>query len=298
MTRTIPSLAIAATTAALFSAWTTGAFAQNPPPGYPGSTAPATAPAGAAPASTPPGYPGSGAAGGAAPAGYPSAGAGASAGASASLAPTNNPAISPDEEAKDSGMGLEWVYLNADVGGGFASMDSFNATTLGLQKTSSGGPAFGAAAGIRLVFFTLGARVRDLQLSGIGDLWELNLEAAFHAKIGRVDPYFGVRGGYNFVGTLNSSSASVATGDNSSVTVHGFNVGPVLGLDVYIVKYVSLGVDLDTQFLFLQRPKLALPPGGTAAIAACGAQCQQLYDQSGNSAGIAFVPTVHLGIHF
>jgi hypothetical protein len=294
MTRAIASLAAAA---AVTLAWAPGAVAQNAPPGYPGSVAPAPAPApGAAaapPASTPPGYPGGGAAAASTPGGYPAGG-----GASANLAPTNNPAISPDEEAKDSGMGLEWVYLNGDVGGGFASMDSFNQTTLGLQKTSSGGPAFGVGAGIRLVFFTLGARVRDLQLSGIGDLWELNLEAAFHTKIGRVDPYFGVRGGYNFVGTLNSQTTSVATGDNSSVSVHGFNVGPILGLDVYIVKYVSIGVDLDTQFLFLQRPQLALPPGGAAAIAACGAQCQQLYNQSGNSAGIAFVPTVHLGIHF
>jgi hypothetical protein len=198
-------------------------------------------------------------------------------------------------------MGLEWVYLNADVGGGFASMDSFNQTTLGLQKTSSGGPAFGAAAGIRLVFFTLGARVRDLQLSGIGDLWELNVDAAFHARVGRFDPYFGVRGGYNFVGTLNSSTANVATGDNSAVTIHGFNVGPVFGLDIYIVKYVSLGFDLDTQFLFLQRPPVALPPGGDAVVSnpsLCNTQCQQLYHQSGNSAGIAFVPTAHLGIHF
>jgi hypothetical protein len=240
-------------------------------------------PASAQSLDAPPGYPGS------TPSSVASAGTG--------TAPYN-PAINPAEESKDSGLGLEWVYLNGDVGGGFANITSFNESTLGLQKTSSGGPAFGVGAGIRLIFFSVGVRARDLQLSGIGDLWELNLEAAFHTRIGRVDPYFGVRGGYNFVGTLNSSTASVATGDNSSVSVHGFNVGPTVGLDVYIVKYVSIGVDLDSQFLFLQRPQLALPPGGQAAIAACGAQCQQLYNESGNSVGFAFVPTVHLGIHF
>ena len=194
------------------------------------------------------------------------------------------------------------MYLNGDVGGGFASMDSFNSSTLGLQKTSSGGPAFGVAAGVRLIFFSLGVRVRDLQLSGIGDLWELNGEGAFHVRVGHVDAYFGARGGYNFVGSLNSSTANVATGDTpSSVSVHGFNVGPMLGLDIYLAKYVSLGVDADVQFLFLQRPKLTIPgPAGTQLAAQCQTdpQCAQLYSQSGNSAGIAFVPTAHLGIHF
>jgi hypothetical protein len=212
----------------------------------------------------------------------------------------SNPAISGNEERKDSGLGLEWVYLNADVGGGFASMDSFNSKTLGLEKTSAGGPAFGAAAGIRLFFFSFGARVRDLQLAGIGDLWELSGEAAFHTRIGHVDPYFGVRGGYNFVGSLNGSTVSVATGDTpSSVSVHGFDVGPMVGIDFYLAKYVSLGIDAELQFLFLQRPKVALPPGITEAqVASLPQQEQQLYTESGNSAGFAFVPTVHLGIHF
>ncbi len=234
------------------------------------------------------------------PPGYPSSGGGAPASASTSGASTSNPAINNAEESKDSGLGLEWVYLNADVGGGFASMDSFNSTTLGLQKTSAGGPAFGAAVGVRLLFFSLGVRVRDLQLSGIGDLWELDGEAAFHTRIGHVDPYFGVRGGYNFVGSLNGSTVSVATGDTpSSVSVHGFNVGPIVGLDYYFAKNISLGVDAELQFLFLQRPKVPLPAGVTQAdVDMLPTQEQQLYNESGNSAGIAFVPTVHLGIHF
>lgn len=211
---------------------------------------------------------------------------------------TPPPATAPSDESQDSGLGLEWVYFTGDVGGAYASMNSFSEQTMGLQKTSAGGPAFGFGGGVRLLFFSLGVRARDLQLSGIGDLWELNLEAAFHTRIGHVDPYFGVRGGYNFVGTLNGQTANVATGDNSSVSVHGFNVGPVVGIDFYLVKYVSLGVDLDVHFLFLQRPQLPLPPGGSAAIAACGAQCQQLYNESGNSVGFAFAPTAHLGIHF
>jgi hypothetical protein len=242
----------------------------------------------------PPGYPTSGGA-----PGYPAAGASASGGAS------TNPAINTEEESKDSGLGLEWVYLNGDVGGGFASMDSFNSTTFGLQKTSAGGPAFGAAAGIRLLFFSVGLRFRDLQLSNIGpnnttaDLWELGGEAAFHVRSGHVDGYFGVRGGYNFIGSLNSSTVGVAAGNTSNVSIHGFNVGPMIGLDYYFAKYISIGVDADVQFLFLQRPQVPLPAGVTQAdVALLPAQDQQLYNESGSSAGVAFVPTAHLGIHF
>jgi hypothetical protein len=242
-----------------------------------------------------------------APPGYPGAMPGATPGAASTTSvenpavPTGNPAIQEADEAKDSGLGLEWVYLNADVGGGYASMNSFSEQTMGLTKTSSGGPAFGVGGGIRLVFFTVGVRARDLQLSGIGDLWELNLEAAFHTRIGHVDPYFGVRGGYNFVGQLNSQTANVATGDTSSVSVHGFNVGPIVGIDFYFVKYVSIGIELDSQFLFLQRPQLTIPgPAGTQLAAACqmDPKCAQLYNESGNSVGFAMVPTAHLGVHF
>ena len=254
------------------------AHAQQPPPGYPSSA--------------PPGYPGS------APPGYPTQ--------LAPPAPTSNPALNNggSDESKDSGLGLEWVYLNADAGYSYVNLQSFSEQTLGLATTSSGGPVLGVAAGIRLIFFSLGVRVREMSLSNIGDLWELNAEALFHTRIGHLDPYFGVRGGYNFVGQLSSSTASVATGDTpSSVSVHGFNVGPVVGLDYYFAKIISIGVDLDGQFLFLQRPQVKLPPGVSASDCSMlppsqASQCTTLYNNSGNSAGFAFVPSAHLGIHF
>ena len=214
--------------------------------------------------------------------------------------PTNPALASSEDEHKDSGLGLEWVYLNADLGYSYVNMESFSASSLGLAKTSSAGPAFGAAAGVRLLFFTLGVRVRDLDLPDLGSLWELSGEAAFHTRIFRVDPYIGVRGGYNFVGTLSSSTASVATGQTpASASIHGFDVGPMVGLDIYLAKLVSIGVDAEAQFLFLQRPKPQLPGGATvAAECATNATCQTLYNQSGNSVGFGFVPTAHLGIHF
>jgi len=201
------------------------------------------------------------------------------------------------EESEDSGLGLEWVYLNADVGAAYANMQSFSESDLALVKTESGGPAIGVAAGVRLVFFSLGVRVRDLMLSSIGNLWQFSAEAAFHTRIWRIDPYFGVRGGYDVVGSLSADSVNVAPGSNASdVNVHGFDAGPVFGIDGYFSKLVSLGVDIDAKFLFLQRPPLPLPPGITLDLLTPAQQ--KLYQNSGSSIGFSVTPTVHLGIHF
>jgi hypothetical protein len=204
---------------------------------------------------------------------------------------------SSNDDSQDSGLGLEWVWFNADVGASYVNLQSFSQSNLGIQTTEVGGPAFGLGAGVRLLFLTLGVRARDLLLSSIGSLWELGVEAAFHTRIWRIDPYFGFRGGYNFVGGLSSDSVQVAMGGSpSDVSVHGFNVGPMIGIDFYLAKLVSIGVDVDSQFLFLQRPKPPLPPGVTEANLTGNEKT--LYDNSGSSVGFSVTPTAHLGIHF
>lgn len=214
--------------------------------------------------------------------------------------PNSAPATVDDQENEDSGLGLEWVWLNADAGYGYANMESFSTKTLGMQKTSSGGPALGVGAGVRLLFLTIGLRARDLILTDIGNLWELGGEAAFHLRVWHIDPYFGVRGGYNFVGSLSGSSVSVATGNApSDVSVHGFNVGPMVGIDIYFAHAISVGADLDTQFLFISRPPVPLPAGVTQAqLNMLDPKAQELYKNSGSSAGIQVTPTIHLGVHF
>jgi len=225
-------------------------------------------------------------------------------------APPSTPSDTSNEadEKKDSGLGLEWVWLNAEAGAAYVNMTSFNSTALALQQSSSSGAALGAGAGVRLLFLTAGVRVTDLQLSAF-DLWELSFEGAFHTRIWRIDPYFGVRGGYAFVGTLNSSAVQTATGQApSNVAIHGFDVGPMVGIDFYLAKYVSLGVDGDAQFLFIQRPPVPIPTVPSSVPAQLRPMAQQeidqqvagnpLYQESGSSVGLGLTFTGHLGIHF
>jgi hypothetical protein len=214
--------------------------------------------------------------------------------ASSYAAPPSN----ASDQSQDSGLGLEWVYLNADVGGAYTNMRSFSESNLGLNQTSSGGGALGLAAGVRLLFFTLGVRARDLLLSNY-NLWELDGEAAFHVRIWRIDPYIGVRGGYAFVGSLGSGAVAATSNASPDVSVHGWNLGPMVGLDVYITSLVSIGVDANAEVLFLQRPRAPLPQGVTQAdVAMLPQQEQEIYNLSGSSIGFGAVGTAHLGIHF
>ena len=130
-------------------------------------------------------------------------------------------------ELEDGGLGLEWLYLNADVGGAFTDLVSLKSSNWQLQDNSASGPAFGLGAGVRLVFLSAGFRVRDLQLSSF-NLWETDLEAALHFRIWRFDLYLGARGGYAFLGSFSADSLRTSTGSAASdVTVHGWNVGPI-----------------------------------------------------------------------
>jgi hypothetical protein len=204
-----------------------------------------------------------------------------------------------DDERHDSGLGLEWVWLDADVGGSYIGLESFNSNNLSLQNTTFGGGAASVALGARILSFTAGVRARYLFLGEL-NLWELDGDIGFHTRIDRLDPYIVLRGGYAFDGSLGNGAAAAVSGQTpNGINLHGWNVGLAFGGDYYFVHYVSLGVDLNPEVLFLQRDKLALPPG----YASLPAQAQQqilaspLYKESGNSIGFGFTGTVHLGLH-
>jgi hypothetical protein len=211
------------------------------------------------------------------------------------------------DEAQDSGLGLEWVYLNADAGYSYVNMASFSASALGLEQTAGSGATWGVGAGVRLFFLSAGVRLRNTVLDNPGSLWQLDLEAAMHMRIWHIDPYFGVRGGYDWLGSFSTNAITTATGmSQPDVAVHGFDVGPMLGIDVYFSSLVSIGAEGAAQFLFLQRPPAPLPSNLVnltpaqmqMALAMLPPSYQQLYQESGSSVGFGGTLTAHLGIHF
>ncbi len=208
-----------------------------------------------------------------------------------SASPTSQDSSSKlaDQEKKDSKRGLEWLYVLADGGFAYANMASLSHSNLMVQNASSSGPALGLSAGIRLLFLQLGVRANFNALSSF-DLWQMDAELGFHIPIGHVEPYFGFHGGYCFVASLDDG---LSGGGAPSIT--GGDAGLQLGFDYYFNHYVSLGVEVGGNLLFLHGSPPALPDGLT--LSDIPANQRQTYEQSGDSVGLGVTTSLHLGFH-
>ena len=211
-------------------------------------------------------------------------------------------------EKEDTGLGLEWVYLNANAGYSFIDMKGFSESALAITDTKSSGASFGFAAGVRLLFLTLGLRAQNHAHSNF-NLWQINADVGLHMRVSRIDGYLAIRGGYDTVGTLNQSVDVATSGGNAStgsgVDVHGWNVGLAFGLDYYFAHAFSIGAEAAGDVLFLKRPPAPLPaiPAGLPqaqqdAIKAQIANNAALYQSSGSSVGFGGSLTAHVALHF
>lgn len=204
-------------------------------------------------------------------------------------------------EHENSGRGLEWVWLNSEVGFEAVSLQTFKANDLVDAKfisDKSSGLVYGAGLGVRLIVFTLGARFRLGTLSD-WDLWSLNLEAGFHIPLGNFEPYFTFSGGYSSIGAF--SGKNIGTKINSShVDITGYDIRLGGGLDYYVTPAFSVGAAISGDFLGLSRSGLK---GLTAATSAGSggttqADAQKVYAADGSSLGSALAFTAVLGLHF
>jgi len=191
------------------------------------------------------------------------------------------------EEKKDSGRGLEWLYLTADAGFSYMNMTGLSGT-LTPTTTTSEGPAFGFGAGIRLVILQLGVHATLNDLSAF-NLWQVDGVLGFHIPIGHWEPYFGLHGGYCFVGNLTSGLSG-----SPDISITGGDAGLQLGLDYYYNHFVSLGLEADASALFLSRPATTLTSAQSALLPPSAASA---YQASGDSIGYGVIGALHLGFH-
>jgi hypothetical protein len=214
-----------------------------------------------------------------------------------------------DESKKeDSGRGLEFLYINAQIGAVFDALGTFN-NTLQIQNTNAGGAMLGAEAGVRFVWFTLGVRFRYDVLQPF-NIWQLNAVLGFHIPAGSWDPYVSFHGGYSAIGSIdpsNFNASQVLPGTTSQDAANAFstrggNVGFSVGVDYYVARFFSIGIDGSFEFLFLHRDPLTPPTvDGVACsqVPSCASALMgnSLYQQSGDAAGISLVASAHLALH-
>jgi len=199
-------------------------------------------------------------------------------------------------DKKDSGRGLEFFWLNGEAGVQTLSLQTFHANSLvdaQTVATSQTGPVFGAAAGVRLIFLTLGGRFRLGDFSA-WQLWTMNAEVGLHLPFGKVEPYLTFAAGYASVGAFNGTASAIdyrGTGMN----IHGLNARMGFGLDYYFNHYLSLGALMSGDVLYLKRTNHITIPG--AANDPNLERVQQIYANDGSSVGGAGTLTAVIGLH-
>lgn len=189
-----------------------------------------------------------------------------------------------ESEKKDTGRGLEWFYFSAEGGYEILGLETFKANNLtnGIVASKSSGFVYGAGAGIRLVFITLGARVRmgNFQDYKVGTV---NAEFGLHIPLGSVEPYFTLGAGYAFLGALDAKSWGA-----SDVSIRGYNVRGGAGLDYYVTPVLSIGANVTGEILGLSRP--GVTPSGAGPTTPAQAD--------GSSVGAALTLSGVAGLHF
>ncbi len=179
-------------------------------------------------------------------------------------------------EEEDAGRGLQWVWLDGGVGVGHFGLGTFSGGDLveSAAKTTQTGLVADAGLGVRIIYFTVGARFRYAPLPDYR-LWTLGAEGGLHLPFGALEPYF----------TLGAHYASVAPTEGT-LDVKGFDARLGAGLDYYFTNMFSLGANLTGDLLVLMRPKVDGAPGGS------------VYAADGSSIGGSVALTAMMGLHF
>jgi hypothetical protein len=194
-------------------------------------------------------------------------------------------------EREDAGRGLEFVWLNAEAGYQYLSLQAFHDNSLldgQLVPDAGSGFSLGVGAGVRLIFLTFGARFRLAQLSA-WDLWTLNAEVGLHLPLGVLEPSFTFSAGYASLGAVEANAATgVGVG---GLDASGFDARLGAALDWYINPLLSIGAQSSFEVLVLSRD-------GASQPALTDPQSAPVYSRDGDGIGLGLALTGVVGLHF
>lgn len=211
-----------------------------------------------------------------------------------------------EADRKDSGRGLEFFWFNIEAGAEQVGLQTFDANSLvdaDFVETNHFGASFGAGLGIRLIYLTLGPRVRLGRFESF-DLWTFNGEVGFHVPIGIIEPYFTFGGGYAMLSSLGKTDTSDSL-SLDEVSIRGWNARTGFGVDVYVTPVASVGANLTGELLGLTRPGVsaadlqrAASPETPATQEQAAETAERIYEADGSSFGGAVTLTAVVGLHF
>jgi hypothetical protein len=180
-------------------------------------------------------------------------------------------------EQEDAGRGLQWVWLDGGVGighFGFGTFDGGDLVDRDAVETTQTGLVADVGLGVRIVYFTVGARFRYAPLPDFR-LWTIGAEGGLHIPLGSLEPYF----------TLGAHYVSVSPTEGT-LDIGGFDGRLGAGIDYYLTNMFSVGANLTGDLLVLMRPKLD------------GVEADSVYAADGSSIGGSVALAAMMGLHF
>jgi hypothetical protein len=174
----------------------------------------------------------------------------------------------------------DFFYLEAETGFQYTSLESLSVkrnVLPGIVRREDAGGLLGAAAGFKLLFLTVGPRVRLGQFQD-WDLWTLALELGWRVPLGTVEPYMRLGGGYARLGR----AFDAIKGNRGSVTVQGYTARVTVGADYFVTRAFTLGASVAGEVVGMYRPGLDWN--------------DEVYKLDGTSAGVALTGALALGL--
>lgn len=194
-------------------------------------------------------------------------------------------------EAEDTGRGLEFVWLNGEVGYQWVGLQAFSNGDLvdgSAIDDSGGGLVYGGGLGVRLFVVTLGGWFRYSAFDAYNQ-WSIDAQAGLRIPLGNLEAYGTVGAGYVALGGF-TPKADVPDVDFSQLGAKGANVRLAAGADYYLSDTFSVGANVGGELLLLKRAAIDIPDTAQGAA--------QVYADSGSGVGAAFIATAVLGLHF
>lgn len=197
-----------------------------------------------------------------------------------------------EADREDSGRGLEFVWVNGEVGLQHLGLETFSGKDLvgpDYFKRTHTGLVVGAGLGARIVFLTVGARFRYGRAKEL-EHFTVGLEGAVHFPFGALEPYGGLGVGYARVLDL---KRTLVEDDGTDVALTKLN--PIAGVDArlfggvdcYLTNMFSVGANVSGDVLFLFRSgKEGVDPAA------------DFYGKDGRSIGAGVTVTAVGGLHF
>jgi hypothetical protein len=214
---------------------------------------------------------------------------GGSGGADGAPTPQGTDATLAEADREDSGRGLEFVWLNGEIGVQHLGLETFSGNDLlgpDVPKRKITSLIAGAGLGARIVFLTVGARFRYAHERNLKH-FNVGLEGAVHWPFGALEPYAGLGVGYARVLDVVRIGPLDARAMTKIRPIYGIDARIFGGVDYYLTNMFSVGANVSGDVLFLFRS------GSDGADSDT-----DVYVRDGKSIGAGVTATAVGGLHF